>query len=159
MSAPQLVLGVLLRPFSLGIAMRCISRPYTCASCLPTPTLPTLPWAASGVLAPRPGGACCFRFYLTRPPSSHYHCNTRANPIPSQGASRGRCVISFSYCPTREWFCHETQPDVSPHLTPDRQNLPCTRLQQCSCAVPRLVSRLRSRNLERHDVWQHILFV
>ena len=47
-------------------------------------------------------------------------------------------------------------PDVSPHLKLERRYPPAAGLQQCCYAVTQLVSRLRSRNLERHDVWQHV---
>ena len=47
---------------------------------------------------------------------------------------------------------------MSPHLKPDRRNLPATGTQQCSYAVPRVVSHLRSPNLKPHDVWQHFFF-
>ena len=76
-------------------------------------------------------------------------------PIPAQGASRGQYAIYFGYCPARAWLSYPTQPDSLPRLKPDRRNLPATGLQQCSCAVPKLGSRLRSLNLKRHDVWQH----
>ena len=46
--------------FSRGNARRSTYR-GTFSSCSPTPTLPALPGAASTVLAPCPGEACCFR--------------------------------------------------------------------------------------------------
>ena len=44
-------------------------------------------------------------------------------------------------------------------LGASRRRYGVTGLEQCSFAVPRLVARLRSRNLERHDAWQRIVFV
>ena len=131
-------------PFSRGNA-RCTSRPDSSSSCSLTPTLSALPSGASSVvLVPRPGGACCFRF---RPdPLAHIvNAILVQTPIPPEGQSRWQYVISFGYCPARVWLCQPTQPDVPPHLKPDRRNLPATRLQQCPYAVPQPVSRLRSR--------------
>ena len=144
-------------PFSRGNA-RCTSRPDSSSSCSLTPTLSALPSGASSVvLVPRPGGACCFRF---RPdPLAHIvNAILVQTPIPPEGQSRWQYVISFGYCPARVWLCQPTQPDVPPHLKPDRRNLPATGTQQCSYAVPRVVSHLRSPNLKPHDVWQHFFF-
>ena len=125
-------------------------------------------WPA--VLAPHPGGTCCFSFFfflnpkicwfLTRPPNTHSHCNARENPdSPAEGIKKSvQYVISFGYCPARAWICHPTHPDVPPHLKPERRYPPATGLQY-SYPVPQLVSRLRSRNLEGHDVWQRCFFV
>ena len=60
-------------PFSGGNATRCTSWSDTSLSCSPTPTLSTLPGAASTVLASCCGGACCSRF-LTRPRINSSHC-------------------------------------------------------------------------------------
>ena len=51
-------------PFSRGNAKRCTSRSYTSSALyvLASPYSSILSRAASAVLAPRPGGACCFRF-------------------------------------------------------------------------------------------------
>ena len=59
------------------------SRPDISSSCLPTPTRSALPeGAASAVLAPRPGGACSFRFFdLTSELTSlqQYLCKPRSH--------------------------------------------------------------------------------
>ena len=121
------------------------------------------------MLAPRPYGACCFRFltknllfFLPDPVSRSLQCSCMT-PVPPQGPSRGQYdVMYFGYCAARMWLCHLTQADVSPHLKRERAYPPATyysSLQQCSYAVSQLVSRLRFRNLERHDVWRHIFFV
>ena len=85
-------------PFSRGKPMRWTFQSDTSSSCSPTPTLSTLPGAASEaapeVLAPRPGGACCFRF-LTRPPSSCYHCKTRVKPDSTAGSVKRAVCDTF----------------------------------------------------------------
>ena len=87
-------------------------------------------------------------------------------PIPPQGASGGQYVIVYVLVTVPldatkpNPMCHRTSTRTD-DLKPDRRNLAATTgLQRCSHAVPQLVPRLKSRNLERHDVWQHnILFV
>ena len=126
MNAPQQFLDVLLSNFWRGNAMRCISRSDTSPSSSPTPTLSTLPGAASAVLAPCPDGDSCFRF-LTRLPSSHsqYHCNTCAQLDSTAGSIKKTRWVPFGYCPARVWSSHPTQPDVSPHLKSDKTKSTC----------------------------------
>ena len=42
-------------------------------------------------------------------------------PIPPQGASRVQYVIYFGYCPAGVWLFHPIQPDMLPHLKPERR--------------------------------------
>ena len=151
--------------------MRFTSRPDT-SLCSPTPTLSTLPGAASGVLAPRRGCACCSRFFtppkicwcLTRSPSPltpslPYSCKPRFHSREHQEGSMWYILAAVP----RE-CCYATQPNnPMRHRTSNLKHeihLLRDYIQQCYMLSRNwLVSRLRSRNLERHGFWQHICFV
>ena len=144
-------------PFLGGKAMRCTSRFATSSSCSPTPTLSTLPGEVLAALAPRPGGACCFRFFtpnlLVFDPDTLAHNITAVlvqTPIPPQGASRGQCVMYLLYRESVIVPPNLTQCVTAPQS--ERRYTPAM-IYSSTHAVPQLVTRLRSRNLERHDVW------
>ena len=105
------------------------------------------------VLAPRPGGACCFRFF-TRSPGSHYRCNTRANTDSTARSINKRAVRDIFWLLSRE-SGYATQPNPMCHR-PSNLTDEIYLLRVYSSAHK--LSRLRSRNQERHDVWQHMHF-
>ena len=128
-SAPQLFLDGTFEPFSRGKVMRCISRPATSSSCSST-LLCLLRRGRSRPCSPRvPAGFVAVVVFLSKircfflpDPLAHIITATLLQtPIPPQGASRGQYVMYIGYCPARVWPCYPTQPDVSPHLKPERR--------------------------------------
>ena len=116
--------------------MRCNSRPATSSSCSPTLTLIHSAGGGLGRARGKSRRGLLFSFFY--PNSAVFSPDPLAHivaailvqtPIPpQQGASRGQYVIYLGNCPARAWLSHPTQPDVSPHLKPERRYPPATGL-------------------------------